>query len=125
MRQITIADAQMPCTVSRDQNIAQACDLVEAAARRGAQVVVLQELFETPYFCIDKNAEFRNQATTLRENPAVAAIRPLARKHELVAPVCFYEDHGGRLYNSLAIIDADGARFSGAIPRLIEKPNLA
>jgi N-carbamoylputrescine amidase len=109
LRQITIAVAQMPCTLDRDQNIAQACNLVETAARRGAQVVVLQELFETPYFCIDTNAEFRKQATTLEENPAVAALRPLARKHEMVIPVCFYEDFEGRLFNSLAIIDADGA----------------
>lgn len=109
MRQISVAVTQMACSWNRGDNIRQACDLVEQSAAKGAQVVVLQELFETPFFCIDKDPAHFSEATPVAKNPAIAAIRPLARKHNLVVPVSFFElADDGRLFNSLAIIDADG-----------------
>jgi N-carbamoylputrescine amidase len=99
----------MACSWNRADNIRQACGLVELAAERGAQVVLLQELFETPYFCIDKDPAYRSEATTTATNPAIAAIRPLAKRLGVVVPVSFFEQSGdGRRFNSLAIIDADG-----------------
>ncbi len=108
MRNLTVAVTQMACSPSRERNIEQASQLVEQAADRGAQIVLLQELFETPYFCIEKDAELRKEATTLAANPAVAAMRKIARRRGVVIPVPFYEEDDGRRYNTLAIVDADG-----------------
>ena len=109
MRQLGVAVTQMACTGDRAENIRRACALVEEAASRGAQLVLLQELFETPYFCIDIDRAFRDEATTVAGNPAIAAIRPLAARLDVVVPVSFYERaDDGRLFNSLAVIDAGG-----------------
>src|SRR5436305_13342526 len=107
MRKISVAVTQMACSWDRDANVRRAQQLVEAAAAQGAQMVLLQELFETPYFCIDIDERFREEATTLSANPAVNAMRKLAAKHNLVVPVSFYEQaDDGRRFNSLAIVDA-------------------
>ena len=109
MRPVSVAVTQMACSWNRADNIRQACDLVERAALQGAQVVVLQELFETPYFCIDIDPALRGEATTAAANPAIAALRPLARRLQVVVPVSFYElADDGRRFNSVAMIDADG-----------------
>ncbi|MBI1173334.1 N-carbamoylputrescine amidase [bacterium] len=100
----------MACSWNRADNIRQACDLVERAALQGAQVVVLQELFETPYFCIDTDPDLRAEATPFATNPALAALRPLAARLGVVVPVSFYElAEDGRRFNSVAMVDADGA----------------
>lgn len=109
MRPLSVAVTQMACSWNRADNIRQACGLVELAAEKGAQVVVLQELFETPFFCIDKDPAYNSEATTVATNPAIAAIRPLAKKLGVVVPVSFFElADDGRRFNSLAIVDADG-----------------
>ena len=53
MRTVTVAATQMACSWNREQNLANAEALVREAASRGARIILLQELFETPYFCID------------------------------------------------------------------------
>ncbi|WP_158810819.1 nitrilase-related carbon-nitrogen hydrolase [Beijerinckia sp. L45] len=107
-RILSIAVTQMACSWDRDANIQRAAAMVEEAAGQGAQVVLLQELFETPYFCIDKNKAFLKEATTVAANPAIQAMRVLARKLNVVIPVSFFERDGDRHFNSLAMIDADG-----------------
>ncbi|MBE2278619.1 MAG: carbon-nitrogen hydrolase [Rhodobacteraceae bacterium] len=110
MRSVSIATTQMSCTADRAENIRRACALVEEAAARGAQIVLLQELFETPYFCIERDPRHFAEATPLAANPAVAALKPLAARLKVVVPVCFYElGDDGKRYNSVAIIDADGS----------------
>ncbi len=108
-RIITVAATQMACAADRDRNIRTAIAMVAEAAARGAQIVLLQELFETPYFCIDKDPAHFRAATALADNPAIAALRGLAEKLDLVIPVSFYERDGERRFNSLAMIDAGGA----------------
>lgn len=108
MRRISVAATQMACTWDRGKNIRNAEALVEEAAARGAHIVLLQELFETPYFCIGKDAAFFREATALEANPAVAAMRRLAEKRNVVIPVSFFERAGERYFNSLAVIDAGG-----------------
>ncbi len=108
MRTLTLGVTQMACTWDRAENIRAAAGLVEQAAAQGAQVVLLQELFETPYFCIDKDRRYFAEATTAAANPAIAALRPLARRLGVVIPVSFFETDGGKYYNTLAMIDADG-----------------
>ena len=110
MRPVSIATTQMSCTWDRAENIRKACALVEEAAAKGAQIVLLQELFETPYFCIERDPKYFAEATPLATNPAIAALKPLAARLKVVVPVCFYElGEDGKRYNSVAVIDADGA----------------
>src|SRR5437764_2154516 len=109
MRKISIAVTQMTCSWDREANVRRAGELVEEAASKGAQVVLLQELFETPYFCIEIDKAHYRQATTISANPAIRAMRKLAAERDVVVPVSFYEQAAdGRRFNSLAVIDAGG-----------------
>ena len=109
MRSLSVAVTQMACGASPSQNVERAVGLVERAASRGAQVVVLQELFETPYFCIEIEARHRIAATSIAENAAIRAMQESARRLGVVVPVSFYERDGDRRFNTLAVVDADGS----------------
>lgn len=108
MRRVKVAATQMSCTRDREQNIAKAERLVRQAAERGAHIILLQELFETPYFCQKEKAEYYAYATELEENPAVRHFRGVAKELGVVLPISFYEKKNNARYNSLAVIDADG-----------------
>jgi len=108
-RHVTVAATQFACGWDRQQNIDHAEGLVRRAARDGAQVILLQELFETPYFCIEQDSRHLRLATTLADNPAVARLRVVARELAVVLPVSFFERAGNAYFNSIAIIDADGS----------------
>ncbi len=104
-----VAIAQMPCSNDAADNLAAACLLVRQAAKDGARIILLPELFERPYFCKTQRAEFYTNATSATDNPAVLAMQKLAAELQAVIPVSFYERAGNVLFNSLAMIDADGA----------------
>ena len=108
MRLVTVAATQMRCTDSVDENIRNAERLVREAAARGAQVILLQELFETPYFCQTERPEYYDSAAETGSNRAVRHFGHLARELGVVLPVSFYERRNNARYNSLAMIDADG-----------------
>lgn len=108
MRQVTLAATQMDCGWDRDRNVAAAQELVREAAGRGANVILLQELFETPYFCPDRKKELFAQARPFAGNATIAGMAALAGKLGVVLPVSFFEKADGRYFNSLAMIDADG-----------------
>ena len=108
-RPVTLAATQFACSWDAQANLATAERLVREAAERGAQVILLQELFETPYFCIEQDTRHLALATSLAENAAVRRFAPIARELEVVLPVSFFERAGNVFYNSIAIIDADGA----------------
>ena len=108
MAAVTLAATQFACTEDRRQNLASAERLVREAARRGANVVLVQELFETPYFCKDHDPRHFDLALPIEENPAVRRFRELAAELELVLPVSVFERAGHVYYNSVAIVDADG-----------------
>jgi N-carbamoylputrescine amidase len=107
-RKVVVAATQFACSWDLDENLAQAEALVRRAAVDGAQVILLQELFETPYFCIEQDSRHLRLATTLRENRAVAVMARLARQLGVVLPVSFFERSGQAYFNSVATIDADG-----------------
>jgi N-carbamoylputrescine amidase len=107
-RRLTVAATQFACEWDTRANIARAEALVRRAAADGAQLILLQELFETPYFCIEQDARHLRLATTLEENPAVGHFRGLARELGVVLPVSFFERAGQAFFNSIAIVDADG-----------------
>ncbi len=107
-RQVTVAATQMSCDWNVAGNIAKAEKLVRAAAARGAQVILLPELFETPYFCIEQDNRHLNLACALEENQAVRHFSKVARELGVVLPISFFERAGQVFFNSIAILDADG-----------------
>ena len=108
-RPVSVAAVQMSCSWDREANLARAEQLVRAAAAKGAQVILIPELFETPYFCIEQDARHLALAQPLQENAAVRHFRAVARELEVVLPISFFERDGLAYFNSIAIVDADGA----------------
>ena len=107
--EVTLAATQMACTWNVEANVERAERLVKQAADGGANVILLQELFETPYFCIDEQSQHFDLARTLDEQPTVARMRAVAKDLGVVIPVSFFEKSGLAHYNSIAIVDADGS----------------
>ncbi|EZQ19455.1 N-carbamoylputrescine amidase [Pseudomonas sp. G11-1] len=107
-RLVTVAATQMSCSWDRQANIAKAEQLVRQAAAKGAQIILIQELFETPYFCQKPNPEYLQLATSVEDNPAIAHFSKLAKELEVVLPISFFELSGRARFNSVVIIDADG-----------------
>jgi len=105
---VTVAATQMACSWDRDANIANAEKLIRAAAARGANLVLIQELFETPYFCKDHQPRHFDLAHPLEGHPAVEHFRALARELGVVLPVSVFERAGNAFFNSLVLVDADG-----------------
>jgi len=108
-RVVCVAATQMACSEVRDDNIERAEALVRQAHAQGAQIILLQELFETPYFCKKQKAEHLALATLLEENPAVQHFTRIAAELQVVLPICFYERKGQTRFNSVVVIDADGS----------------
>ena len=105
---VTIAGIQMRCLDNREENLNKAEQMIRQAARQGANIILLPELFETPYFCQERNYDSYGLATSAEENPAVRRLSPLAKELGVVLPVSFYERAGNTTFNSVAILDADG-----------------
>ncbi|MFO1067459.1 MAG: N-carbamoylputrescine amidase [Geminicoccaceae bacterium] len=108
MRRLTVAATQMACDWDRDANVARAERLVRLAVARGAGLVLLQELFETPYFCKDRKADYFALAQRYEGSPLIARMSRLAAELGVVLPVSFFERANNTYFNSLAVIDADG-----------------
>ncbi|NOU83116.1 N-carbamoylputrescine amidase [Paenibacillus sp. LMG 31459] len=108
MRKVKVAATQMSCSGDIDENIRKAETLVREAAAQGAQIILLQELFETPYFCQKEKSDYYAYATELEHNKAVNHFKAVAKELEVVLPISFYEKKNYARYNSLAVIDADG-----------------
>ena len=106
---ITVAATQFACSTDAAANLDSAERVTRAAAARGAQVVLLQELFETPYFCKDHLASHFALARPLADNPVLERFRALARELAVVLPFSFFERAQNAYFNSLAMIDADGS----------------
>ncbi len=109
MRNLTVACVQMCMQQEVEANIATADRLLRQAAAQGAQVVLLPELFERPYFCQERCYAYYRFAAPVMENAAVQHFQKVAAELQLVIPVSFYERDGNVLYNSVAMLDADGS----------------
>lgn len=109
MPPVTLAATQMACTWDIDANIAQAEATVRAAAADGAQVILLQELFETPYFCITQSPDHFGLARSAEDSRVVQQFADLAGKLGVVLPISFFERAGQAFFNSMVIADADGS----------------
>ena len=109
MRKVTFAATQFACSWNKLDNVAKAKSLVREAAARGANAILIQELFETPYFCQDQSAEYFALAAPFEGHPLIAEMAELANSLSVVLPVSFFERAGHAHFNSLAMIDADGS----------------
>jgi len=108
MRNVTFAAAQFACSWDRAANVAKAKEMVRLAAAQGANVVLIQELFETPYFCQDQSVDHFGLAAPFEGNPLIAEMAELAGELGVVLPISFFERAGYAHFNSLAMVDADG-----------------
>ncbi|CCI42376.1 unnamed protein product [Albugo candida] len=107
-RVITVAATQMCCAL-QEENLKKAESLIRIAASRGAQIVLLQELFHFGYFPIETNAAHFQLATTVADSSLIRRMASLAKELRVVLPISFFERHHNSYYNSCAIIDADGS----------------
>lgn len=111
MRKVKVAAVQMRCTRDVNENIANAERLVRKAAADGAQIILLPELFERQYFCQERQYEYYEFAKPVEENDAVKHFAKVAEELSVVLPISFYEKDGKRLFNTVAILDADGTNL--------------
>lgn len=108
MRNVKVAATQMSCSNVIEENIKKAEQFVRQAAEQGAQIILLQELFETLYFCQKELDGYYKYATSVEQNKAILHFRSIAKELKVVLPISFYEKKNNAKYNSIAIIDADG-----------------
>ncbi|CAM4227684.1 N-carbamoylputrescine amidase [Streptococcus penaeicida] len=109
MRTVAVAAIQMACQADVSENIKNAEKLVRQAAEKGAQLILLPELFERPYFCQERQYDYYQFAESVEENQAIQHFIPIAKELQVVLPISFYEKDGNVLYNSIAVLDADGS----------------
>ncbi|MBU2760087.1 N-carbamoylputrescine amidase [Acidithiobacillus sulfurivorans] len=106
--QVKVAAIQMAVGDNEAENIDKALQQVHCAADAGANIILLQELFSTPYFCKDQNPDFLARAQPRASHPALLALQKLAKDRHLVLPVSFFERANNAFFNSLVVFDADG-----------------
>jgi N-carbamoylputrescine amidase len=111
MRKITVAITQMASANDWAKNCDKAEALTREAARQGANLVLLQELFDGDYFCIEQHAKFLSQAEVLDRHRTVARFAALAKELGVVLPVSVFERAGNAHYNTTVIVDADGKQL--------------
>lgn len=105
---VTLGVVQFACTDDLAENLATATRLIRKAANGGANIVLVQELFEGLYFCQTQDPVHFARAHTLAEHPVIAPLQALAGELGIVLPVSFFERKNQAFYNSLAMIDATG-----------------
>ncbi|MGH8143117.1 MAG: N-carbamoylputrescine amidase [Steroidobacteraceae bacterium] len=110
-RRVRVAAIQFACSWDLPANLARAERLVRAAQAQGAQVIVLPELFATPYFCIEQDARHLQLAQAAADSALLRRFGGLARELAVVLPISFFERAGNVYFNSLAVFDADGAQL--------------
>lgn len=108
MRKVKVAALQFSCSKDVQENINKAEKMVREAADNGANIILLPELFERQYFCQEKRYDYYDYALPLEKNPAVNRFKEVAKELGVVIPVSFYEKDIDRLFNTVAMIDADG-----------------
>ena len=108
-RTVTVAAIQMSMAVDVATNVATAERLVRVAAASGAQVILIPELFEGHYFCKDQLASELARALPIEGHPTIEHFMKLAQELGVVLPISVYERANNTLFNTVAMIDADGS----------------
>lgn len=105
---VKVAATQMSISWDIEANIKKADKMIESCAKDGVNIVLLQELFLTPYFCQKEKYEYFDLATEYENNKYLNHFSEMAKKYNVVLPISFFEKSGNCYFNSLAMIDADG-----------------
>lgn len=105
---VKVACTQMACSWDIENNIKQADELIKSASEEGANIILLQELFKTPYFCQKENYDYFSLAESLEDSKLIKHFQEVAKKYNVVLPISFFEKDGNCFFNSLVVIDADG-----------------
>jgi len=109
MRQVAVAATQMTISWDLEDNLNKAERLIRDAAGQGANIILIQELFEAPYFCIEQHAKHFDLATTVEDNVSLKRFQQLAKELNVVLPFSWFEKQNRAFFNSLAMVDADGS----------------
>lgn len=107
-RIVNLAATQMQCSSNYEENIAKADKLIAQASKQGANVILLQELFERKYFCQIEDYSRFDYAEEYKNSKTLAHFKQIAKKYNVVLPISFFEKSGNCYFNSIAVIDADG-----------------
>eukprot|EP00249_Psilotum_nudum_P000784 c12904_g1_i1 orf=148-1284(+) len=108
-RFVSVAAAQFACTDDVSAKVDRAEKLVREAHARGANIVLIQELFEGYYFCQAQREDYFQRAHPREGHPTILRMQKLAKELGVVIPVSFFEAANNAHYNAIAVIDADGA----------------
>jgi len=111
-RTVTVAATQMACGWDIDKNLGKAEALIRQAHKDGAQIILIQELFATPYFCKDQDPKYFSMAEAVDDSRVIEKMQALAKELQVVLPVSFFEKANRAYFNSLVVIDADGSVVS-------------
>ena len=104
---VKLAATQMKCTWEIKDNISKAKELINIAANKNANIILIQELFQTPYFGIEYDEKIFSLAKPFNNNSVINEMAELAKKLNVVLPISYFEVENNAYYNSIAIIDAD------------------
>ena len=105
---VTVAATQMTCCWEIDKNISKAKKIIKDAANKDANIILLQELFQTPYFCIEYDEEIFRLAKPFKNNVLLNEMAEISKKLNVVLPISYFEKENNAYYNSIAVIDSDG-----------------
>ena len=105
---VKVAATQMSCSWKLDQNISKAKNIIVQAAKKGANIILLQELFQSPYFCIEYDEKIFHLAQTFENNKVLQEMSELCKELNVVLPISYFEKSNNAYFNSVAVIDSDG-----------------
>ena len=105
---VKVAATQMSCSWDLDQNIAKAKNIIVQAAKKGANIILLQELFQSPYFCIEYDEKIFHLAQTFENNKVLKEMSELCKELNVVLPISYFERSNNAYFNSVAVINSDG-----------------
>jgi len=108
MTNMKVAITQFKMSWNIEENLAKAEQMVRKAAQKGAQIILLPELFKTPYFCQKENYDYFDLAEESESSPTISRFQKLAAELNVVLPISFFEKSGNVHFNSLVMIDSDG-----------------
>jgi len=105
---VTVAATQMTCSWEIEENISKAKKIINDAANKEANIILLQELFQTPYFCIEYDEKIFRLAKPFKDNVLLKEMAEISKKLKVVLPISYFEKENNAYFNSIAVIDSDG-----------------
>ena len=117
MRIIKLAVAQYSCSNDRQHNLNQGLELISRAAEMGADLVVLPELFEYPYFCHTQNPDYFQYAESI-PSPTTKELAHLARAHRMIIATTIFEKRAAGIYHNTAVVMDKNGELAGVYRKM-------